>query len=1194
MLAGVHLALPRSDDPASAADRIGDRIERLVERVDECMEDGTLTDLHHLPRRRMLDAVVLVLRDGRPVYWSSNAHDVAGEVDVADIGREPSLDTLRNGIHLVWKRPRIDGVVLVSVPIEHRYEVQNRSLINGLNDALGVGRHWTVTPAGGPGTVHLDGDPVFGIAATSAVGERPNVARIATGGLLVLFLLVAAVLTGLAVRPHAGGAGSAAVMVALFAGIRLLMETSILDFTVGDLFDPRIFASPTFGAGLGTSFLSAMTVLLASIAVVRELRNVRSGRWRGTIALAVTGDLFVWSVLWWRSLVLDSVISFRIESLFRFQPHTILAFLIMLMTAMAVLLVHRAALRVLTGQRADRWVAAGVTAVVMLAHLLWALDDARWIAATLASFGVFHVVSSHAGNASQRGLRSWSIAVVLGGLVFFISTTVWTVQQVRVVRSMEQFALDRLEDRDHVAEFAFDAVEDDLLADRYVANSFRSPLVSLRDLAQRIRYLYISGIFTGYDLRVLPFDEEGRPIKRRGDQTLRDVRAVIDERGLETSADHLIYDREPTGGYRYLAVLPYRDDVGETLGTLVLEIRPGIYGERSVYPELLIEGSVISPMPDRDLDFALYADGRLIRETGRFDHSDRIFFEPPERPGAPMRWRADGWHHLAMRGEDQRVVVVTRRAHSLLDPLSFFTFLLVIGWGMMALLLAVADAAVRMTAAEGLMNWQMTLRARIHLLVSLVLVLSFVVIAGVTIYNLRTQSIAQQADRLRSDQRDIVDQLRAGTDDLAASLPPGQPGTTLASVNLRLSELSDQHGVDINLFDRDGILIGSSQPEIHKRDIIAGLVDPAALETLLAGDEEIIHPERIGELDYLSAYKAILATDGSVAGILHIPYFARERDLRERIDEFVVALVNVYLLLLLLSLLVAFVLSTSITKPLRLIVSGLKSTELGRDNTPIRWERDDEIGVLVREYNHMIRQLDESARRLARTERETAWRGMARQIAHEIKNPLTPMKLSIQQLERAIRQDPDRAEELMARTGRTLVEQIENLDAIASAFSSFARLPEGEREPVDLNDVARNVTALFADRPDIRLRLQTSDHRAVVLADKNHMVSVLNNLVQNAVQAVEEAGQAGHVTVEVDRTDGRVLVHVRDDGIGISDDQMERIFAPNFTTKSSGAGLGLAITKRLVEGVGGTIRVTSRVNEGTVFTVDLPCHDDPH
>jgi len=349
-----------------------------------------------------------------------------------------------------------------------------------------------------------------------------------------------------------------------------------------------------------------------------------------------------------------------------------------------------------------------------------------------------------------------------------------------------------------------------------------------------------------------------------------------------------------------------------------------------------------------------------------------------------------------------------------------------------------------------------------------------------------------------------------------------------------------------------------------------------------------LQQEQIGKMDYLSAYIPLLNEASHKIGYLNIPYFTHQKAFRQEITTFILAFINIYVFLLLTSILVALFISSRITLPLRLIREHLQGVQFGKNPTPIRYRSDDELGILIAEYNRKIEELAESAELLARSERESAWREMARQIAHEIKNPLTPMKLSIQFLQRTDPMKVDNYNELRDRVTSTIVEQIDNLSAIATEFSNFAKIPKANNERFNLSNRIMEIIPLFDYSGECKFETHfEGTENLEVFADKEQFSRAIINLVKNAIQAIPD-DRKGKIIIGIKRERSCALLSVIDNGKGIPDELYERIFVPNFTTKTSGTGLGLAITKGIVENFGGEIWFNSENGIGSTFFIRIP------
>jgi nitrogen fixation/metabolism regulation signal transduction histidine kinase len=275
-----------------------------------------------------------------------------------------------------------------------------------------------------------------------------------------------------------------------------------------------------------------------------------------------------------------------------------------------------------------------------------------------------------------------------------------------------------------------------------------------------------------------------------------------------------------------------------------------------------------------------------------------------------------------------------------------------------------------------------------------------------------------------------------------------------------------------------------------------------------------------------------------------------------------------------------------LTKPLRIIKQQISNIKFGAHNEALKWKSNDEIGNLVTEYNNMLVKLEQSSELLAKSERESAWREMAKQVAHEIKNPLTPMKLNIQHLQRVVETSPDDINERVTKVSQMLIEQIDTLSHIATEFSNFAKLPNATLEVINVFDVLQNVTNLFKQNTACDITLNGKDP-LLIKADKEQCLRIFTNLLKNAEQSIPE-NRKGKIMIEAFTREASVVIHIKDNGVGIPDAIKPKLFTPNFTTKSTGTGLGLAMVKNSVVSFNGTIGFETEENKGTVFTIIFP------
>lgn len=467
----------------------------------------------------------------------------------------------------------------------------------------------------------------------------------------------------------------------------------------------------------------------------------------------------------------------------------------------------------------------------------------------------------------------------------------------------------------------------------------------------------------------------------------------------------------------------------------------------------------------------------------------------------------------------------------------------------------------------------------------LALILISFVLTGVTaFYNFKSQNEEYNIERFRRKERAVQQSMGYFLTQRGGYIPPDSVTTVFSD---KICELADVHSIDINLFDLFGNLLITSRPFDQAQ--VNEEIEYTIFKQLTSGNSRAEIESQVGGIPSILAYWYFADDGGRKMAITNVQYNKTEVN-KEELSSFLIQLTQIYVVLFVGAAVLAFFLSNYITKSLQRIGRKMQQIRVGEQNDPLTWHSDDEIGALVQEYNHMLQKVEQSAELLAKSEREIAWREMAKQVAHEIKNPLTPMKLRIQHMQRAWDDQAPGFEEKMAVTCKTLVEQIDSLAHIADEFSNFAAMPRAHAAQLDLIGILRHVMSLFEDEPGAELVWSNhAPEAALLMADKDQLLRAFTNLIKNAFQAIP-ADQEGRIEVELNVEGDYYRVDIRDNGTGIPEEAQERIFVPNFTTKSTGTGLGLAMVKNTIESSGGRISFETKTDVGTVFTVKLPIY----
>jgi nitrogen fixation/metabolism regulation signal transduction histidine kinase len=400
----------------------------------------------------------------------------------------------------------------------------------------------------------------------------------------------------------------------------------------------------------------------------------------------------------------------------------------------------------------------------------------------------------------------------------------------------------------------------------------------------------------------------------------------------------------------------------------------------------------------------------------------------------------------------------------------------------------------------------------------------------------------------------------------------------------KIYEIQDIHDTSINIYDLDGILLKSSKASFYK-DTLETSISKVVLDSLAnSSSKKYILNFKENDQNYKSSYTYLLDNYFKPIGILNLAYVEDDEFMDKELEEFLSLLLTVNLVIFFSGVLVALFLSSYITKSLSRISQKIKSFSLEKTNPKISLKNTgSELKPLITAYNEMIDELEESAQKLAETERQEAWQLMARQIAHEIKNPLTPMRLSVQSFQHQFQRNKVTSTDV-DEFSQTMIQQIDTLSTIATAFSDFAKMPEYKNEVLEVNETIKLALDIFKGEDIIFVPHKTPLY---IHIDRTRLIRVITNLIKNAIQATKD-NEHCHVEICVEENGDKVIITVKDNGIGIPTDIINRIFEPQFTTKNSGMGLGLSMVKKIIDKSNGHIEAKSEPNKPTTFTITLP------
>lgn len=965
--------------------------------------------------------------------------------------------------------------------------------------------------------------------------------------------------------------------VCLLAGLRFFMQTFHLPPTVYSLpvFEEK-FAGKFFLASGGDLILTTFCMFQLVYITLSNLRlNYENGifrRYRYLIAgislfmVFLYIDFFKFSI---DLLVEHMDIHLNVARLVHVGPASILAFIAISLGGLIIPVVLFGIVSVFQHILSFRQVMKVVTIVCLL---LWLICHIFNLYANFWDcFFIWCIILLLTVNRYllKRDIQRGIYILVVFLLSVYVVMTSKRYEHYKELRQRMEYATELIEERDYNFEKHLAEIE------RAVGESGELRAALEQEDESRVEYLLREQLLdmTGYNYGVdITFCRE------RDSLWIEDTREqwnchdyfeqIIRKNGLQIEDTHFYAIGIFDGFVTYIGRFPY-DDI-----CLYLRFDAAKDDEGLGYPQILSRKSGDGKNNVYYYSYAKYAHGELVASSGPFVYNKKFRGLGKEKQGSVNLLLKDKYSHMIIPVDNDNILVISlpENTFALYYMNVLYAFIVCIFLSSYGLFFNVNRN----------INFQRgTLKVRIKNNVIFLIFLLLVLLTGLSIY----MNMKSFEDRHKAKTVELLKYVNKELERLDCV-----DGSQCPEIQETLSNMSELLMIDINIYSLDGELVSTSRPEIFQHGFDGVLVNPNAWRQIREKRaSSYIANESIGELEYISAYMP-LVLDNDKTYILNIPYFAQNDELNLDILIMIIIVVNIAIVMMVLAFILSGVMAERVTKPLQMVNEKLRKMRIGGKNEKIVYDHKDEIGMLVREYNNVVDKLDESIGQLARSERESAWREMARQIAHEIKNPLTPMKLNIQFMLRSLQmEDPEKFKQRFRDISGMLIEQIDNMAVIASEFSDFAKISQTHSDVFVIDELVRNCTLLFKNNVDV-LECD-ADTGAKVYADKAQMRRVMINLLKNAEQSIP-SGSKGEIRVTVKRVEQRVEIRVKDNGCGIPPEIRKKIFEPNFTTKSSGSGLGLAICRKIIEGFGGRIGFTTEPDSGTEFFIVLDCYQD--
>ena len=982
------------------------------------------------------------------------------------------------------------------------------------------------------------------------------------------------------------------ISLVLLAAILVLIRYLMLEyhfpsvFRRMDLFQPHYFAISNAVPSLGDLFLHALFVFfyMSVFSKCISFKLPRKNYLQYITLIIFTGITFGVFVLfhhYFESLILHSSISFEGYKFFDLSIYSLIGYLVIVLLLSSFFFLIDLFLRKIQSEINFRQFliifVSGVLVLFYFTNLLIIKIN------YLTLFFLLLIVVYDAAIRLLKGNFTYPLRVVFI-LILALYTTyfITSTSQKKDRETRKVLAVNLANEHDQVAEMLLEGIEQELEKDTVVRDLLTWHYQNEGAILEHLQMTYFSGYFRKYDLQISvcnPNDDLTLILENSTEivHCYNFFDNLFENDGTKLSGSNFYFLDNLNGRISYLGKFTYKKSQWENEVSLFISLDSKLVSQELGYPELLLDNRMSGSAILSGYSYAKYKNNDLMNRSGEFSY--QLTF--------PKNWKSDqefyfttdqNFEHLIYRIDDHTEIVFSSEKIQFVDLLASFSYIFVFYF----IILSLVFFAVHFP--DNVKGFNYDFKNKIKFSMIGVLLLSLVIVGfGTIFYN------------VNQFERNLYESIGEKIQSVLVEMEHKLGGDFELNndysdyLNYLLIKFSNVFYIDINLYDVNGNLLASSRSQIFEKGLMGNKMNiDAYREMVVNRSGKFIHKESIGDLSYYSAYVPFTNYDNTLLAYINLPYFTKQSALKKEIYTIVVAVVNIYFFLILLSVIVAIFISNNITRPLQLIQERFRAIDLGKQNEPIRYNSKDEIGSLIKEYNRMVSELSENAEKLAKSERESAWREMAKQIAHEIKNPLTPMKLSVQYLQKAWKDGKPDFDQRLEKFAASLISQINNLSSIATEFSNFAKMPRAQAQQVNIISKLNDTITLFENSENISFIKEYNEINELnVYADKEQILIVFSNLIQNAIQAIPKE-RNGQIIVRVNDDDDYVKVEIIDNGTGITEDLKPKLFTPNFTTKTSGMGLGLSIVKNIVENAGGEIWYKTEIDKGTSFYVSFP------
>ena len=1162
---------------------------------------GDTVNFHDLLRNKPYYPT-FIYKNREAVFWTDHTL-VADRVGNTFI-QEPQVVESKFGKFLVSGTVYGPYQIQVYIPLERVYGITNKYLSPGLDKEIFGNQPFriVVDPASRLMPVMYQDRYLFSLQPLTENSTRTiSNAAIALISVGLIILILGLIRISQVVLSQGKYYGSTLLLFVPLLCIRLVLLYYTFPFSVleVDAFDPRLYAASLWSPSIGDLILNALLLLVITLHLYQIFQQIRIGDYLSRLNANSRNIVRIVCAVFFYLLVLglyfiyftsfsNSLLVMDITQSLEFSVYKVLLYsAFVIHTVIFLVLVHllmQVSYYMHEDQENKKFLYLGLGAAGLVILGIGVLLEKEWVILLGASL-IFYLSVLFARFRKSISVNPFQNYLFIFWIIFISAFTgslaIYQHYLQQLLDYKQKFAANLLTDRDVQGEYLLDDIARQIKRDRIIQSKITNPFTNQDFIEQKIVKYYLRNYFDRYETTVRIFSSLDSASGEASAEAFRNYKTNQLDNALPTEHPGLFLVKKDMQPYarQYIMLIPIAGSDGLP-AVINLELSLKKMMPYSVIPELLVDQRYFQPLYNRAFSFALYHNNMLRYNEGDFEYVHAFNRRTLQSSGLfTTGIRLAGFHHWAVKGTDGRIVIVSTAQYSLLDVISNFSFLFLLHtlvFLVYMLVFLLFRGGVR-RALDTNFSTKIQLFLNIGILIPLLVV-----------------SISTASLVTASYKRDLQDTYekrgRLVQTNILNSRWWASHRTDKDALREEISNIANLTETDLNIYDHTGKLINSSQPLIFQAGLLSRYMNPEAFADIKENHaQRILLREQTSDISFNALYLPLpsIHQENGVDGFIGIPFFDSEKELDAKLIQLLTTIMNIFVAMFIFFLVITNWAARALTVPLKLVTQKLKQTTLTGKNEKLEYQSADEIGILVNEYNQMLLKLEENKNELAIREKEAAWREMARQVAHEIKNPLTPMKLSLQYLQKAIAEKRDNMEALISKISQTLITQIEILSDIATSFSNFTALPDLKPERLQISSVLKQSLDLHSNPAEVHITTNMQEGDFEVIADENILMRSFNNLIINAIQAIP-ADRKPEIKVSLQARQGHVLISFQDNGCGVPADIRHKIFVPNFSTKFTGSGIGLAIVKKGIESAGGRIWFETEENVGTTFYIELP------